>query len=359
VAVPETTIWKRDPHTEAKHHVLGRYYDAWYPIMLNHWPQLTVFEGYAGPGEYLNGEEGSPIIALGRLLGRPEVNPAEKPVRYIFVEARDDRLEHLRSVVAASFPNLPSHVTIDFVPGSCEAVWDTALANAEAWGQPIFANLDPFGPGVPYTLVQRLGRNPGSEVLVTFASDWLRRFASLEDVDDGDRQFGSREWRKVTALDSAAEKELFLLSAYRETLKRAGFGLSAPFKLSDEGGRSFFLIFGTGHRRGLEVMKEAMWRTDPVGGIRFRDPSDPDQGILDFGVPEPDLTPLVHRLRALLTAQAPQELTVEELRDFALFKTAFRAPHATTAVRRMLHAGELRRSPEHGQLSRKVRVRLP
>lgn len=355
MAIPKETVWERDPHTEAKHRVLGRYYDAFFPIMLATFPRLTVFDGYAGPGEYSKGEEGSPLIALRKLLDRHELVTTRRPVRFIFVEEREDRLAYLQNLVSSRFRS-PGHIRVDYHQGSCEDVWEAALTSARAWGQPIFANLDPFGAGVPYRLVERLGANRGSEVLVTFMSDWLRRFATLEHLDDGDRQFGSREWRKVAGLASPLEKELFLVEEYRRTLARAGLDLCAPFRLADEGGRAFYLIYATAHMRGLERMKEAMWKTDPVRGIEFRDPQDPAQGVLDLGVPDPDLDPLCRRLLDRLGDGQPA--TVEELRQFALAKTAYRDTHVPPALRRMIEARTLRRDPERGQLSRLVRVRL-
>jgi three-Cys-motif partner protein len=283
----------------------------------------------------------------------------EKPVRFVFVENRQDRLDHLRGLVATRFPSIPSHISVEFVNDACEVVWEGALTASNAWDQPIFANLDPFGPGVPHALVDRLGSNPGSEVLVTFMSDWLRRFAALEDIDDGDRQFGSTRWRDVGNLSSPEEKELFLVRIYRETLDRAGLSLTAPFKLSDEGGHAFYLIYGTGHPLGLDRMKAAMWKIDPVTGIQFRDPRDPNQGVLDFGQSEPDLSSLARRLEERVSSVAPNGLTLDELRDFALFETAFRKPHATTAVRKLLAEQRLRRNPEAGQLSGRIRLSLP
>lgn len=358
MAVPQTLLWDQDPHTEAKHRVLAGYYDAWYPIMLSQWPRLTIFEGYSGPGEHTRGEEGSPIIAIRRLVERPELLRLRKPIRFVFVEEREDRLEHLKDLIGEKFPNLPGHLKVELVCGTCEDEWEGALNRANAWRQPIFANLDPFGPGVPCDLVRALGKNKGSEVLVTFMSDWLRRFATLEDVDGGDRQFGSKRWRKVADLDDPEQKELFLVNEYRETLVAAGLNLNARFRLSDEGGRSFYLIYGTGHRTGLERMKAAMWKVDPVTGTRFRDPKDPAQGVLDFGVPEPDLAPLVRQIQQKLQAGPTGSATLGELRDFALLETAFRPPHATKAVGQMIESGYLRRDPERGRLSMAVHLHL-
>lgn len=197
MAVPESTVWDRDPHTEAKHLVLRGYFEAWYPIMLSIFPRLTGLEGYAGPGVYTKDEDGSPVIALQALVERAELLDGGRTFRFVFIEERHDRLEKLNEVVGQRFPRLPRGITVDYYHGPCERTWEVALDQADAWGMPIFANLDPFGPGVPYTLIERLGGNKSSEVLVTFMSDWLRKFWSLEELDDGDVQFGSKSWRKV------------------------------------------------------------------------------------------------------------------------------------------------------------------
>lgn len=65
-------LWDLAPATAAKHHLYRSYLDAWWPILLQ-----RSFRGYerprvtyvvAGPGQYTGGEEGSPVLALNRLL---------------------------------------------------------------------------------------------------------------------------------------------------------------------------------------------------------------------------------------------------------------------------------------------------
>lgn len=357
MAVPGSTVWDRDPHTEAKHRVLQGYLEAWYPIMLSRFRRLTVFEGYAGPGVYSEGEDGSPVIALRALLEHAQLLDDGREVHFVFVEEREDRFRRLQTVIGERFPVLPPGVFVNYHHGSCEDTWEAALDQANARGMPVFANLDPFGPGVPHGLVAALGANKSSEVLVTFMSNWLRRFWSLEDIDGGDVQFGSPAWRRVGELNTPAEKEAFLVGKYRSTLRNVGLDLSTAFRMSDEGGRSFYLIFGTSHRRGLEKMKESMWKTDAVTGIQFRDPRDPKQGVLDFGEAEPDISPLI-RMIELELQQHPNGQTVEELKDFALFETAFRPPHVTGALNKMLEEGAIARMPAKGQLTKAVRVTL-
>ena len=64
MAVPTDTIWPIEPHTSAKHQILRKYLDAWLPILGTYNKRIIYIDGFAGPGEYVGGEPGSPIIAL-------------------------------------------------------------------------------------------------------------------------------------------------------------------------------------------------------------------------------------------------------------------------------------------------------
>ena len=60
MATPKDTLWELDPHTLGKHLVLRAYLDAWLPVMGSWQGRLLFIDGFAGPGEYEGGEEGSP-----------------------------------------------------------------------------------------------------------------------------------------------------------------------------------------------------------------------------------------------------------------------------------------------------------
>ena len=61
--MPEV-LWELGEHTLGKHLVLRKYLDAWYPILGRRHPRIAFIDGFAGPGEYEGGEEGSPVIAM-------------------------------------------------------------------------------------------------------------------------------------------------------------------------------------------------------------------------------------------------------------------------------------------------------
>lgn len=119
MATPDSTVWKIDPHTTAKHRLLRGYLDAWMPIITSSFPRVTIFEGYSGPGVYKDGEPGSPIIAMRALLSRSELVNTRKPVQFVFVEEREDRIAELERQVDRFFSGRPPWVRVEFVPGTC------------------------------------------------------------------------------------------------------------------------------------------------------------------------------------------------------------------------------------------------
>ena len=65
------TVWPRPAHTKAKHDILVKYLQAWFAIMggSRYDQKVGVFDGFAGPGLYDDGEPGSPVLVVDALLG--------------------------------------------------------------------------------------------------------------------------------------------------------------------------------------------------------------------------------------------------------------------------------------------------
>ena len=118
------------------------------------------------------------------------------------------------------------------------------------------------------------------------------------------------------------------------------------FELVNNPGQSLFLIFGTTHQRGLENMKEAMWAVDPVHGVQYRDPADPNQQLLDIQ-PEPVTAPLQRELLHYLGLADHHSATVAELRDYAFFKTVYKRSQVKPVLAELAAKGgwQVRSSP--------------
>ncbi len=97
---PADPLWNLEAHSRGKHHILRRYIDAWLPIMSSSYSRVVIVDAFAGPGRYLGGEEGSPLILLNAYLNHSYRAHMASEVVYLFIEERRDRVDHLRSEIA-------------------------------------------------------------------------------------------------------------------------------------------------------------------------------------------------------------------------------------------------------------------
>lgn len=334
-------LWKLELATAAKHHLYKRYFDAWWPIMLQPggWPKVTFLDAFAGPGRYEGGEEGSPVFTLDRLLNHTAVGRmglSRQRVQLVFIEKDPARYEHLLRELHERFGPLDQlPVRVEVRQGEAGRDSERILTELNAWRQPILGVFDSWGSvNTPLTLMNRLAHNKASEVITTFGPNW---FSRREDLNHNilDSVFGGRQfWAHAADVQESDEKWRTWLDIYRKALHRAGFGYRLQFKVVPHTGQPLYLVFGTGHQKGVEVMKEAMWTVDKSDGMSFKDPRVRNAvpvgqtSLFDDGnLPDPELLALVEqRLRQ-------GGASMEQLGQWLLLETSqWRARDARKAV---------------------------
>ncbi len=279
------TTWDIDPHTKAKHFILKRYLGGWFPILSSWSGRVVYIDGFAGPGRYNGGEDGSPIIAIRTVV--EHVMKLTKEFTFFFIEAREARKANLEQVLREEFPDLPKNVKV-IVSGEHFADKMASLLDAlDAKGSslaPTFAFLDPFGfTGMPMDIVARILKYGRSEALITFMEGFINRFSESEVHEEGlDEVFGTTDWRGVHYASNPEERRVFLLDLYTSELKKRVPGLyTRTFEMRDTSNNVLYtLVFATHSVKGMEVMKDAMWAADKTGSYRFSDRTDPAQQTL-------------------------------------------------------------------------------
>ena len=98
----------------------------------------------------------------------------------------------------------------------------------------------------------------------------------------------------------------------------------------------YFLFFATNSERGLQKMKEAMWRVDESGTYLFSDATDPHQSTLFTS--EPDRALLA---RLILSRFAGSESTVGDVERFVVCETPFRETHFKKVLQTLEVGGTL------------------
>ena len=328
MAAPTTTIWDLESHSRAKHEILKRYLQAWVHILgQSSYSELLYIDGFAGPGRYSKGEDGSPIIALRAALEQKDsIRPK---MSFLFVERENDRADMLRSVLGEI--QTPPQFSIRVEGGKTfEEIVTEYLDTRTSNGQrlpPTFAFIDPFGwNGVPFDLVRRILSYPSCEVLVTFMYEEINRFIGLPDqVSNFNSFFGTDRWQGVTSETDPRQRNRQLHDLYMTQLRdSANMKYVRSFEMrNDRDVTDYFLFYATNSLLGLKKMKEAMWKVDRSGEFRFSDATDPLQFIL-FGN-EPQYEVLQSQIIKPVLWSGDNRIGAIE--EFVVSQTAFRETH--------------------------------
>jgi three-Cys-motif partner protein len=329
------TTWPADPHTLAKHAILRRYLQAWFPILTRQASALArqfrniptreilFIDGFAGPGEYTNGAEGSPLIALRAALDHASF---PIPVRMLFVEERRDRFEHLQSVLAPHLARAAQSSNIQAVeprPGDCDTVLNALLDDCDRRGiafGPALAFLDQFGYGaVSMALISRILKFGQCEVFTYLDyKDMNRWISDPSKAPAFTRAYGGEEWRGAVNLPEC-DRRKFLLDRYMAALRDPNRGNAAyvrSFAMFDKNSQLlYWLIFCTNHLRGLEEMKKAMWAVNSTGEFRFSDEDNLSQLRMFETFNDAWLAD------ELATRLAGRTMTVHEIKEYVLTET--------------------------------------
>lgn len=311
----EPTIWPLAPHTRAKHEILREYLNAWYPKLGSWSGRINFIDGFAGPGRYSDGEPGSPIIAVETLLNHTAFTSGRLSgqFNFMFVEQRPDRFEQLQQTVAAVAARTPNNVKVHAMKTDFVAAADHLLGSLK--GRilaPTLALVDPFGfSNVPLDAIRRLLSAPRCEVLFNFMMESVYRFAGKgTDADHHfEALFGTTEYNQAPPV--GLERQQFLIDLYMRQLRdQCAFKFVREFEMINDRGRTGnYLVFGTRHELGLDAMKQAMWKVDPVRGRRF---SDQEDGLLSLFGNEPDLDALAEQIMQRFGGTTATIETVEQ-----------------------------------------------
>ena len=319
--------WSASPHTIAKIEIVRRYLDAWFPIIgLSGKPfgskPLLYLDGFAGPGEYRGGKDGSPIVAVRSAIGALErlgTKWSAGSIYMVFVERDAERFEHLsgrletlpqhpklrRQVIRGEFANLLPEIQKEFPHSFSD-------------GYPLFAFVDPFGiKGVPFSVTESILSSNTSELLLNFNADAVARNMTAGNEGILTRIFGDDRWReRVAVAPTHSERSRLALLHYLEGVRELGVKYTIPFGMhGNDRLLDYYLLFASRHPTGFDKMAEVMRRISGGGQFRFSDATHKNLP-LDFGPSE-----AAERLLEILRGQ--KGVALDEIDELFRLETLF------------------------------------
>lgn len=235
--------------------------------------RVAFIDGYAGPGRYEDGTEGSGAMLLRKAK---ELAALNRKVECHFVENDTETAARLRAVVAMEGQGVTHTVTDDNISTHLPRLLN------QVKNVPLFVYLDPCGLPIPLKEVALIFDRPGglgapaTEVLINLTAG-LRRFAGMLYSDKAvpnslkrlDEAFDGEWWRDVWrekcptkegSEDQKMAAELAVVEGYAERLRQRAGG--AGTWIIDVKPRAnlkpiYYLVFATRHIDGLVAFGEA------------------------------------------------------------------------------------------------------
>jgi three-Cys-motif partner protein len=250
------TIWESSAHTLAKHRILENYLKAWIPIMLRQLYRLGILDaeplfvdGFAGPGRYIGGEIGSPVLAIESVLTHSYNFPI--PISFLFIEEHNERHAVLKNTVEEYRERIEASRRIKWIRvenGDCETLLNEILDSYEKTNHkigPAFFFLDQFGySDVSLQLIQRVMSQPQCEVFSYLNWDHMNRFMGDKTKWPSlDRTFGGSEWRPALRIETN-KRSAFILKTYRSALEeKSGSKFVWHFAMCDPNDKLLYWLF--------------------------------------------------------------------------------------------------------------------
>jgi three-Cys-motif partner protein len=269
-------------------------------------------DGFCGPGRYLGGEDGSPIIALKEAL-KHSILLQNSEIIFFFIDQDQERIAHLEFEISQL--TLPPNFLVRIRIGEFQSILQQELDQADKAGYnlaPAFAFIDPFGfKGIPFNLVKRLLTNPHTEVFINVMIDFVNRF--IEHPDPQTQQhivdlFGTTQALNIIQASNNRLPDLrrLYLSQLQQHARFVRY-----FEMRNERDRIiYYLFFATKHPLGHARMKEAFWKVDPTNGFTFSDKTNPNQLVLF------ELDPSLELAEILISRFRGKRVTVKVICEF-------------------------------------------
>ena len=338
-----------------KHELIRDYLGGWFPKLGSWSRRIIYFDTHAGRGRHVEGQAGSPLVALETFLDHPHRDRILRvsEARFVFVEQAEDNVGALQAEVDRLRP-FPVGMLVNVYPGDAFQRLETLLAHFDSGHQmaPAFIFVDPYGFKVPGSTLRRLlaagrvelflnvmWRELDMEIAQAHSQDSGGMVETLNSVFDGG------EWRtrivRDTSFDERADQAVDLL---REKY-RAQWATTVRMLGANQQTR-YMLVHFTNHEAGRDLMKDAIWKVCP--GFQARRSDNPGQIMLIM--PEPNLAPLE---QWVLSALANGPLRWSELTT-RVRNGLWRHTHLNDVIRSLRKSGRIVPSGHKGRFSEKA-----
>lgn len=252
-----------DEGTLTKLELFQCYAEAWLPVFVAahaiHWPQVHIYDFFAGAGTDGIGVEGSPLRLL-RVIDRFKrylETPSVSLTLHLF-DANGRKVEKLKALIEErGYNELP--IKFDVQEGDFATRFEEAKKSIIASNTANLLIIDQFGiKEVPDDVFEQIVAFPTTDVLFFISSNTCRRFEHVPEV-------------KRLLLPGYIRPEdhyhahFAVADAYRQLIPKGKRYHLASFSIK-KNSNVYGVIFGSGHPLGMDKFLDAAWEKDKISG---------------------------------------------------------------------------------------------
>lgn len=263
--MPDLEHYKGREQGYIKHALIEKYLVPFTIKIGSRWDEIVFVDAFAGPwgSQAEDLSDTSFGIALRQLEAgldqlRTMLNRSPR-IRAILIEKDLSAFGKLDAFVQR---HQARGIEVSCLPGKFEDRIAAIRNNAPSESAFLFSLIDPKGwTGLSMKVMAPLIRRRSSEVLVNVMTDFVRRFARVDQCRESyDDFFGRKGVREIIAEASAEERQDTVVREYCRSLKllcEFQHVSSCIVLQPDKKGIKYFMVFATNDPMGIKVFKEA------------------------------------------------------------------------------------------------------
>ena len=314
----------------AKHQILSKYLDGWFPILARFHGRVIYIDCHAGRGRHDTGQEGSPIIALERLLthqSRPEILDSTE-IHFVFFENNPESYGLLHEEID-NLGKIPKNVRVLTFQDDYEAALRETVNNLRQRGTslaPSFVFVDPYGFKLSMHLLNSMLRFRGCELLINFMYRYIdMAITRPEHTSNMDALFGCHDWHELSSINNSEDRQIEIIALFSRQLQAEYVTHMNMIGAKNE--RKYVLLHASNHPKGRNLMKDSMWAVSPDGSFTAYERDNPNQQVLL------ELKPNLEPLKKMLWRKfAGQEVRLKHVDNWSLI-TSYREKHVHDIIR--------------------------
>ena len=265
-----------DEGTKIKLEIFREYFEEWLPVFVSRkepiWKTIQIFDFFAGKGKDINGESGSPLIAVAVI----------NTLRQYIIQNKIKVILHLNELNRDSYNSLIENIPvpannfeIKTYNKEFQVVFNDLYDSMKTSANFLF--LDQNGiKEITNDIFQKITYLKQTDFLFFISSSYFKRFAATDEF----RKYFPFDPKEVTTTDYYHIHRK-VLNHYKSLIPINKEYFLAPFSIK-KGANIYGLVFGTNHTLGIEKFLSVAWKKDKLRGEANYDI---DNEKIDFKTP--------------------------------------------------------------------------